>query len=144
MNAVTPVLIVPYAGTFDTVRHRVVIAWNGSQEAARAVRASIPLLRQADLVQVVVFNPEVGLDAHGEDPGADIALFLARHDVKVDVSWQITESDIGNAILSHVADVNADLLVMGGYGHARFREILLGGVTRTILRSMTVPVLMSH
>ena len=124
----------------------MVIAWDGSLEASRAVSGAIPLLRQADLVQVAVFDPEIGPAAHGEEPGADIALYLARHGVKVDVERQRTgnEIDIGNAILSHVADFGADLLVMGGYGHARVREILMGGVSRTILRSMTIPVLMSH
>lgn len=146
LNSGKPVLFIPYSGRFNTVGKRVVIAWDGSLEASRAVSGAIPLLRQADLVQVAVFDPEIGPAAHGEEPGADIALYLARHGVKVDVERQRTgnEIDIGNAILSHVADFGADLLVMGGYGHARVREILMGGVSRTILRSMTIPVLMSH
>lgn len=146
MNAGRPVLIVPYAGEFAQVGKRVLIAWDASMEATRAVTAAIPLLRQADLVQVAVFNPSERPDAHGEQPGADIALYLSRHGIKVDVSQQVTPSNIdtGNALLSYVADFDADLLVMGGYGHARFREVLLGGVTQTILRSMTVPTLMSH
>jgi nucleotide-binding universal stress UspA family protein len=146
MNSVSPVLFVPHAGAFPTMGERVVIAWDGGMEAARAVHGAIPILRRAKLVQVAVFDATVGPDAHGEEPGADIALFLARHGVKVDVSRHVTggEIDIGNAILSHVSDFGADLLVMGGYGHSRFREVLLGGATRTVLRSMTTPVLMSH
>jgi nucleotide-binding universal stress UspA family protein len=146
LNAINPVLIVPYAGEFSSVGQRVLIAWDGSMEAARAVHGAIPLLQRAGQVQVAIFDPRVGPGAHGEEPGADIALFLARHGIRVDVSRHVTggEIDIGNAILSHASDFGADLLVMGGYGHSRFREVLLGGVTRTILRSMTTPVLMSH
>lgn len=146
MNAGRPVLIVPYAGEFAQVGKRVLIAWDASMEATRAVTAAIPFLREADLVQVVVFDSKSRPDAHGEQPGADIALFLSRHGVKVEVSQQTTADriDTGNAILSYAADFNADMLVMGGYGHSRFREVLLGGVTKTILQSMTVPVLMAH
>jgi nucleotide-binding universal stress UspA family protein len=145
-NAGRPVLLVPYAGKFDSVGERALIAWDGSLEAARAVSGAIPLLRKAKLVQVAVFDPKVGLNAHGEEPGADIALYLARHGVTVEVSRRYTEGDIdiGNALLSHLDDFGADLAVMGGYGHSRFREVLLGGVTRTVLQSMTVPVLMAH
>ncbi len=146
VNSGRPVLMVPYAGKFHSVGQRVLIAWDGSLEAARAVSGAIPLLRNAGLVQVAVFNPEIGPDAHGDEPGADIALYLARHDIKVEVAQQYTggDIDVGNAILSHVTDLGADLVVMGAYGHSRFREVLMGGVTRTILRSMTVPVLMAH
>lgn len=146
MNAGRPVLIVPYAGEFAHVGSRVLVAWDASMEATRAVTAAIPFLRQADLVQVVVFDSKSRPDAHGEQPGADIALFLSRHGIKVEVSQQTTAEriDIGNALLSYAADFNADLLVMGGYGHSRFREVLLGGVTKTVLQSMTVPVFMAH
>ncbi|HYD82379.1 MAG TPA: universal stress protein [Paucimonas sp.] len=146
LNSINQVLIVPHAGEFASVGQRVLIAWDGSMEAARAVHGAIPVLRRAGLVQVAVFDPKIGAGAHGEEPGADIALFLARHGVRVDVSRHATGNDIdvGNAILSHAADYGADLLVMGGYGHSRFREVMLGGVTRTVLQSMTMPVLMSH
>lgn len=146
LNSGKPVLFVPYSGRFDSVGKRVVICWDGGPEASRAVSAALPLLRKAQLVQIAMFDPEIGPAGHGEEPGADIAVYLARHGVKVNVERQFTgkEIDIGGAILSHVADFGADLLVMGGYGHPRIREILLGGVSRTILRSMTVPVLMSH
>ena len=139
-----PVLIVPYAGRFDTVGHKVLIAWDASMEATHAVTNALPLLKKADIVQVVAFNPDTKLEKHGEQPGADIALYLARHDVNVEVAQQATDVDIGNALLSCAADFGSDLIVMGGYGHSRFREVLLGGVTRTVLKSMTVPVLMSH
>lgn len=146
MNSINPVLIVPHTGEFPAAGERVLIAWDGSMEAARAVHGAIPALQRAQLVQVAVFDAKIGPSAHGEEPGADIALFLTRHGIRVDVSRHVTngEIDVGNAILSHASDFGADLLVMGGYGHSRFREVLLGGVTRTVLRSMTIPVLMSH
>lgn len=146
MNSGRPVLIVPYAGEFERIGKRVLVAWDASMEATRAVTAALPFLQQSELVQVVVYNSKSRPDAHGEQPGADIALWLSRHGIKVEVSQQTTsnEIDTGNALLSYVADFNADLLVMGGYGHSRFREILLGGVTKTVLQSMTVPILMAH
>ena len=144
LNSGRPVLIVPYAGHFDTIGKRVLVAWDASISATRAVTAAIPLLHRADVVEVVVFNADDQDDAHGEQPGADIALYLARHDVKVNVTRQKSKIDIGNALLSMTNDLASDLMVMGGYGHSRFREILLGGVTRTVLESMTVPVLMTH
>jgi len=140
-----PALVVPYIGPAKTFGERVVVAWSASREAARAVNDALPLLTRARQVAVVSVNPRPWPFAHGEEPGADIGLHLARHGVKVDVQ-RIEASDIdpANAILSHVADQSADLLVMGAYGHSRLREFVLGGVTRTILREMTVPVLMSH
>ena len=144
LNSARPVLIVPFAGIFQQIGKNILVAWDGSQEATRAVTNAIPLLRRAAVVNVVVFNPHARPDVHGAQPGADIALYLARQGIKVEVSREITDIDIGNAILSRTADLNSDLIVMGGYGHTRFREVLLGGVTMTMLQSMTVPVLMSH
>ncbi len=144
MNSGRPVLIVPYAGSHEALAKRVLIAWDTSTSATRAVTAAIPLLRRADNVDVVVFNADTRGDAHGEQPGADIGLYLARHGIKVNVARQKTKVDVGNALLSIATDLGSDMIVMGGYGHSRFREILLGGVTRTVLESMTVPVLMSH
>ena len=144
MNSGCPVLIVPYGGTFGSVGERVLIAWNGSIEATKAVRNAIPLLRRAKIVEVAVFNPESQADAYGDQPGADIALYLARHNIKVDVMQEKTDLDVGEALLSLAASLNSDLLVMGCYGRSRFREMLLGGATRTVLTSMTVPVMMAH
>jgi nucleotide-binding universal stress UspA family protein len=144
MNSGRPVLIVPYAGEFAHVGKKVLIAWDGSMEASRAINGAMPFLRQAQEVKVVVFNAEKQVNVHGEQPGADIALYLARHGVKVDVLQETTEQDSGNALLSLAADTFADLLVMGCYAHSRFREILLGGASRIVLESMTLPVLMSH
>jgi nucleotide-binding universal stress UspA family protein len=144
MNGARPVLVLPYAGLPRTIGKRILVAWDGSQEATRAITAALPLLKLAELVQVVVFNPRAKYEAHGELPGADIALYLSRHGVKVESRSDKISGHVGEALLSLAADVNADLLVMGGYGHARYREMLLGGVTETILHSMTLPVLLAH
>ena len=144
MNSARPVLVVPYAGHFEAPFKRVLVAWDGSMEATRAVTAAIPLMQQAGKVTLAVFNAGRQPDAHGGEPGADMALYLARHGIRVEVSSQATDIDVGSALLSYAADIDADLLVMGCYGHSRFREIMLGGATRTILHSMTLPVLMAH
>ena len=140
-----PVIVAPYIGAPPTTAERVMIAWNASRESARAVRDAMPLLEQAKAVDVVCFQPKSSQTGHGDLPGADIALHLTRHDIKVDVEViEGKDIDVGNAILSHLADRGSDFLVMGGYGHSRMREFILGGATRTILQSMTVPVLMAH
>lgn len=144
LNSARPVLIVPYAGTYAHVGHDALIAWDGSMQATRAVTSAIPLLKRANNVAVVLFNLSRQADGDGGQPGADIALYLARHDIKIEVVQQETEIDVGNALLSVAADRRSDLIVMGGYGHTRFREVLLGGVTTTVLKTMTAPVLMSH
>jgi nucleotide-binding universal stress UspA family protein len=144
LNSARPVLIIPAWGEFRHVGRRVLVAWDGSLEATRAITAALPMLKHADSVTVALFNSDKRFGTHGEQPGADIALYLARHGVKVEVTQENTRSDVGNAILSLAADKSSDLLVMGGYGHTRFREVLLGGVTMTILKTMTVPVLMAH
>ena len=139
-----PVLVVPYAGTFPRLGQRVVVAWDASREAARAVVDAMPFLRNAREVTVLLVNPEKN-GRHGAEPGADIALMLARHGVKVNVvSDHAKDIDIGTFMLSRLVDLDADLLVMGAYGHSRLRELVIGGVTRTMFESMTVPVLMSH
>jgi nucleotide-binding universal stress UspA family protein len=140
-----PVLIVPYIGAGASFGERAVVAWDASREAARAVNDALPLLRRAQKVGVVSVNPRPWPFAHGEEPGADIGLHLARHGVKVEVQRiEARDVDVPNALLSHLADQSADLLVMGAYGHSRLREFVLGGTTRTILAEMTVPTLMSH
>jgi nucleotide-binding universal stress UspA family protein len=144
-SAGRPVLFVPYAGRFPALGKRVLVAWDTGREAARAVTDALPLLQRAEAVEVCAFDPERGRRGHGELPGADIGLYLARHGVKVTVARQSgARYDVGSQILSRAADVGADLVVMGAYGHARVRELVLGGVTRTMLEAMTVPVLMSH
>ncbi len=145
LSAGRPLLFVPYAGRFAGIGRRVLVAWNASQEAARAVTDALPILQRAETVQVVAFDPKKGPADHGDVPGADIGLYLARHGVKVTAAQQRNEElDVGAQILSRAADLDSDLIVMGGYGRSRMRELVMGGATRTLLESMTVPVLMSH
>jgi nucleotide-binding universal stress UspA family protein len=140
-----PILAVPYAGQFETVGRRVLIGWNATREATRAVNDAMPLLAAADVVTVLTIDAREAPDAHGELPGADISLHLARHGVKATIERTVSAGvPAGEVLLSRAADLGADLLVIGAYGHSRMRELLLGGATRSILQSMTVPVLMSH
>jgi nucleotide-binding universal stress UspA family protein len=140
-----PVLIVPYAGHFQTVGRNVLVAWNGSREAARAVNDAVPILQKAEKVAVFSVNPPSAEVGGPVWPAADIARHIARHGVAAEASSTVSHDiDVGNALLSRAADFGSDLIVMGGYGHSRQREFLLGGVTRTLLHHMTVPVLMSH
>ncbi|HTZ78823.1 MAG TPA: universal stress protein [Stellaceae bacterium] len=136
-----PVLIFPYAGKFDTVGRRVLVAWGRTRESARAVNDAMPILKRAEKVSVLSINPETD----GSIPGADISLHLAHHGVKAEATSTVAKDiDIGNTLLSRAADFGSDLIVMGCYGHSRARELMLGGATREILRHMTTPVLMSH
>ena len=138
-----PVLLVPYIQKSGLKLGRVLVCWDGSRAAARAAADAMPFLARAEAIQVLVVSGERGKS--NEIPGADIGQHLARHDLKVDVKGIVaTESDVANTILSYAADAAADLIVMGGYGHSRLREFILGGVTRGILEAMTVPTLMAH
>jgi nucleotide-binding universal stress UspA family protein len=138
-----PVIVVPYIQKAPLKLDRVMVCWDGSRMAARAIADSMPLLERAGLVEVVIVANEKG--KQDEIPGADMGEHLARHGLKVDVKRIVGGNiDVADALLSHAADSSTDFIVMGGYGHSRLREFVLGGVTYAILRSMTVPVLMSH
>jgi nucleotide-binding universal stress UspA family protein len=140
-----PILVVPYIGAGEAIGRRAVVAWNASREAARALNDALPLLKDAETVTVLSINPARGIDGEGDLPAADIALHLARHDIKAEAAYAVAEDiGVGDVLLSRAADLGSDLIVMGGYGHSRLREIALGGATRTVLRHMTVPVLLSH
>ena len=138
-----PVIFVPYIFKGAAKLDRVMVCWDGSRAAARAVADSLPLLGKAKQVEIVIVA--TGRPKSDEIPGADLGQHLARHGLKVDVK-RITSPDIDvpSTILSYAADSSADLIVMGGYGHSRLREFVLGGATRGLLESMTVPPLMSH
>jgi len=142
-NSGRPVLIVPYIQRAGLKLDRVMVCWDGSRSAARAVADAMPFIVRAKAAEVVIVTSEP--TKSNEMPGADIAHHLARHGTKVEIKPIVTaEIDVTSTILSHAADASADFLVMGGYGHSRLREFVLGGVTRGILTSMTVPTLMSH
>lgn len=145
LGAGRPVLVIPYIGAAPTLGERVLVAWDGSREAARSLNDALPFLKRAKTVSVVAINASMRPGSHGSQAGADIALHLARHGVKVRAeALEIPDISVGDALLSRLSDAAADLLVMGAYGHSRFSETILGGVTRTILGAMTVPVFMSH
>ena len=138
-----PMIIVPYIQTAPLKLDRIMVCWDGSRPAARAIADAMPLLKRAGTIEVVSVTSERG--KQDEIEGADIGHHLARHGLKVEVT-RITrgELDVEDVLLSHAADSDADFMVMGGYGHSRLREFVLGGVTRSMLRTMTVPTLMSH
>lgn len=144
LNCARPVLVVPAAGIQGPFGKRIAVAWNGSADAVRAITSAIPLMRAAEQVNLVVFNADTEGDIHGEVPGADMALYLARHGVRVEVTATDTDEGAGEALLAYAADNSIDLIVMGAYGHSRFREILLGGATRTVLRTSPLPIWMAH
>jgi nucleotide-binding universal stress UspA family protein len=121
------------------------LCWNASREAARAASDALPFLKAADKVIVLVVEPKTLAADHDAEPGSDVAAWLSRHGAKVVVQREpALDSDVGAVILSRAADNDVDLIVMGLYGHSRMRELVLGGVSRTLLSSMTVPALMSH
>lgn len=138
-----PVVFVPFIQKAGVKLDRVMVCWDGGRAATRAIADSMPLLQKAKQVEIVMVASK---SAKGDEiAGADLGQHLARHGLKVDVK-RITSPDIdvASTILSYAADSSADMIVMGGYGHSRLREFILGGATRGILESMTVPVLMSH
>lgn len=135
-----PLLVVPYVQCPVTAGRNILVGWNGSVEAVRAITAALPLLRRADTVTVAASGTP---DDAGEGT-AGLGAYLARHGIRAHLLQEPAGVDAGEGLLSLLADLDADLLVMGGYGHARLRELVLGGATRTILHAMTVPVLMTH
>jgi nucleotide-binding universal stress UspA family protein len=138
-----PVLIVPFIGVAKPPGTTVMLCWNTSREAKRAASGALPLLEIADKVIVLIIDPKTG--AGGDEPGVDVASWLARHGVKVTVQRDTAaDSDVGGVILSRAADHDVDLIVMGMYGHSRMRELVLGGASRTLLASMTAPLLVAH
>jgi nucleotide-binding universal stress UspA family protein len=138
-----PVVVVPYIQKTGLTLNRVLVCWDGGRQAARAIADALPFLHRAKAVEVVVVATK--LLKSDDSPGADIARHLAHHDLNVDLKRVVTGgTDVANTILSYAADVSADFVVMGGYGHSRLREFILGGATRGVLSSMTIPTLMSH
>jgi nucleotide-binding universal stress UspA family protein len=137
-----PALVIPHIGAADPIGRTALVAWKETRESARAVAAALPLLQRAERVEVAMWG-ELGSTQRREP--TEIEAFLRKHGVKARIHRQGDEApQLGEYLLSLAADVGADLLVMGCYGHSRARELILGGTTRTVLRSMTVPVLMAH
>jgi nucleotide-binding universal stress UspA family protein len=138
-----PVVVVPYIQKTPLKLDRVLVAWDGSHGAARAIGDAMPFLHRAKAIDIVLVPN--GRTKKDEVPGVEIGNHLARHGLKVDVR-QLVAEDVGvaNTILSYAADNAVDFMVMGGYGHSRLHEFVLGGTTRGILQTMTVPTLMAH
>jgi nucleotide-binding universal stress UspA family protein len=145
MEGGRPVLIVPNEGPQRDVGERVLVAWNARQEAARAVFDALPLLQRAKDVKVIWINPQSDSERAQDVPAADICTALARHGVKCEATQtEQPRIGVGQTLLMHAKAWNADLLVMGCYGHSRLREFVLGGASEHILGNMTLPVLMAH
>jgi nucleotide-binding universal stress UspA family protein len=140
-----PILVIPYAGSFETLGTNVLIGWNDSREAARALNDSIPLLVKAASVIVLEARRAGARPDYDDAAAAGVAHHLARHGIKARTAHTaMIGISAPDALLAYAADMGADLLVVGGYGHSRLRELILGGVTRGLLQHMTLPVLMSH
>ena len=145
MESGRPVLIVPNAGIREEMGEKVLVAWNGSREATRAVFDALPILRRAGSVKIVAINPETERDGPEEVPAAGIAAALARHGVKSEaMTVNRPREAVGKVLVDCARDGDTDLVVMGCYGHTRFRELIFGGASRHLLSHMPVPVLMSH
>jgi nucleotide-binding universal stress UspA family protein len=143
MSSGRPAIVLPYAGTVRTFAESVLIAWDGSRESARALADALPVIKHAKFVTVVTV--ETG-PTQVEPAGIDVAAWLERHNIQAGFATAPRVSSVyaGSLLLNMLTDHHIDLVVMGAYGHARVQERLLGGMTRTMLQSMTVPVLMSH
>ena len=138
-----PVVVVPYIQKGGLKLDRIMVAWDASRNAARAVADAMPFLKKAKAIDVVIVASE--RPKSDEIPGADIGQHLARHGLKVDVKRIVaTDTDVASTLLSHAADSFADFIVMGAYGHSRLREFILGGATRHVISRMNCPVLLSH
>ena len=146
MIAGRPLLLIPYAGEFATVGKNVLIGWTRTRESARAVHDALPLIAPSATVTVLTVEAGRGKPDTRILPTADIAEHLARHGLTVSAARTVVSDGLtpADALLDYASDIGADLLVVGGYGHSRTREMILGGVTRDLLQHMTVPVLMSH
>ncbi|SJZ89971.1 Nucleotide-binding universal stress protein, UspA family [Enhydrobacter aerosaccus] len=140
-----PVLVVPHIGVTGATGKTVLLCWNGRRESGRAAADALPLLEKADKVLVLTIDPPKGVGDEEPTSAASAVTWLERHGVKAALQRDTAaDADVGDIILSRAADSSADLIVMGVYGHSRVREMMLGGASRTILSSMTVPILIAH
>jgi nucleotide-binding universal stress UspA family protein len=140
-----PLLVVPYIGVSSVPGGKVLLCWNGRREAGRAAMGALPLLKKAETVSVLTIDSSKDEQEANAASASEFMAWLGRHGVKASVLHDsANDSDIGDIILSRAADSSADLVVMGLYGHSRTREMVTGGASRTVLSSMTVPVLMAH
>lgn len=144
LHGARPILVVPTDYDNAAIPGTAVVGWNGGMQALRAISAALPLLQRATNVQLAIINPDQHPELHGEQPGADMALYLARHGVPVEVVRERTTSTDGAALMALARDSGAGLIVAGAFGHSRYREWMLGGVTRELLERSPVPLLIAH
>jgi len=144
LHGARPVLVVPDTYHGEPIASTAVVGWDGSMQAIRAIEGALPLLQRAESVKLALINPDELSELHGEEPGADMALYLARQGVQVDVVVERTRSTTGTALMAMARTCGAGLLVAGVYGHSRYREWVLGGVTRELLARAPVPLLLAH
>jgi nucleotide-binding universal stress UspA family protein len=144
LHGARPVLVVPDSWQGQPIPGTVLAGWDGSMQAIRAFEAALPLLQRAASVKLALVNPDTLSELHGEEPGADMALFLTRHGVRVDVVVERTRATVGSALMALARDAEAGLMVCGAYGHSRYREWALGGATRELLARAPLPLLIAH
>ena len=144
MHGARPVLAVPQSFSGKPIAERIVVGWDGSLQAIRAIQAALPLLARSQSVQLALINADRESGLHGDEPGADMALYLARHGVPVEVVAENTQGAPGQALADLAHDAGAGLIVAGAFGHSRYRELVLGGVTRYLLERSPLPVLLAH
>lgn len=140
-----PLLAVPAAAAPTLTPKQVLVAWNASTEATRAVHSALDIICAAEKVHVAMVDPVARESGQGEEPGSDLAAYLARYDVDVSVETLSSGSrNQAEVLLQHVTDTGSEMIVMGGYGHSRLREYIFGGVTKYLLDHAAVPILMAH
>ena len=144
LHGARPVLVVPDSYHGKPIPGDVLVGWDGSMPAQRAINAALPLLAHAGTVHLALVNPDLQSGLHGDEPGADMAHYLARHGLKVDVAVEHTRAAEGEALMDMARDCRAGLMVTGAFGHSRYREWILGGVTRDVLDHAPAPLLIAH
>jgi nucleotide-binding universal stress UspA family protein len=145
LSSGAPILVIPSGWKSGSIGNKILVGWNASREARRAVADALPFLVAASSVTLLVVDSEQRAGRHGEEPGADIALYLARHGAHVEVEQVLSQgARVADIILSCAAEHGVDLIVIGAYGHARPVEMMFGGVTRTLLKEALVPILISR
>jgi nucleotide-binding universal stress UspA family protein len=144
LRGARPVLVVPDGYQGEPIPGTAVVGWDGGTQALRAISSALPLLARAAAVKLVVINPADLSDLHGEQPGADMALYLARHGAQVEVVVEHTRTTAGGALCALARSCGAGLMVSGAFGHSRYREWMLGGTTRELLERARIPLLIAH